>query len=99
MKVSIWFFILPFFWQSYYLSLLLSIHNADNIHIVLSAFYSKKKTGVTDASTSDERVARLINLNKELKPEEAVSQMKGISKERKFKEAVEAIIRLNVDPK
>jgi hypothetical protein len=62
-------------------------------------FYSKKKTGVTDASTSDERVARLINLNKELKPEEAVSQMKGISKERKFKEAVEAIIRLNVDPK
>ena len=54
---------------------------------------------MTDASTTDERVARLINLNKELKPEEAVSQMKGISKERKFKEAVEAIIRLNVDPK
>lgn len=41
----------------------------------------------------------MFNFNQELKCKEAIHQVKEISKERKFKESVEAIIRLNVDPR
>ncbi len=40
-----------------------------------------------------------FNFNQELNCKEAIHQVKEISKERKFKESVEAIIRLNVDPR
>ena len=62
---------------------------------MLSAFYSKKKV----SEGTDEVPGIIMNLSQEYEPKEAVKVMKEISKERKFKESVEAIIRLNVDPK
>lgn len=49
--------------------------------------------------SQQESAAIMFNFNKELNCKEAIHQVKEISKERKFKESVEAIIRLNVDPK
>ncbi len=41
----------------------------------------------------------LFDPRKELKPKEAISMMKEISRKRNFKESVEVIVRLGVDPK
>jgi large subunit ribosomal protein L1 len=41
----------------------------------------------------------MFDFNKELSCKEAILKIKEVSKERKFKESVEAIIRLNVDPR
>jgi len=60
---------------------------------VLSVFYSKKPTDQAQAAAS------IINYAKEMPCKEAISKVKEVSKERKFKESVEAIIRLNVDPR
>ena len=38
-------------------------------------------------------------MKKEYDPKEAIAIMKDISKERKFKESIEVIVRLAVDPK
>ena len=62
---------------------------------MLSAFYTKKKLG----EGTEEIPGIIMNLSQEFYPKEAVKMMKEISKERKFKESVEAIIRLSVDPK
>lgn len=43
--------------------------------------------------------AQIFNFNKELSCKEAIQKIKEISKERSFKESVEVIIRLNVDPR
>ena len=43
--------------------------------------------------------ASVFNFNKEVPCKEAITKVKEISKERKFNESVEAIIRLNVDPR
>ena len=41
----------------------------------------------------------MFNYNEELPAKQAIQKVKEISKERKFKESIEAIIRLNVDPR
>jgi ribosomal protein L1 len=64
----------------------------------LSVFYQKKSSSKVGDS-QQEGAAVVFNFNQELKCKEAIHQVKEISKERKFKESVEAIIRLNVDPK
>lgn len=66
--------------------------------LVLSVFY-QKKSSTKAAGGEQEAAAVLFNFNQELKCKEAIHQVKEISKERKFKESVEAIIRLNVDPR
>ena len=69
-----------------------------NKNDVLSVFYQKKSS--TKAGTDQEvSAASMFNFNQELAAKEAIRQVKEISKERKFKESVEAIIRLNVDPR
>ena len=60
---------------------------------MLSVFYSKKPTDQAQAA------ANIFNYTKETPCKEAISKLKEVSKERKFKESVEAIIRLNVDPR
>lgn len=69
--------------------------------LVLSVFYQKKSsTKAAGAGDSQQEAAAvLFNFKQELKCKEAIHQVKEISKERKFKESVEAIIRLNVDPR
>lgn len=69
-----------------------------NKNEVLSVFYQKKSSTKLGAD-QQEGAATVFNFNKALPCKEAISQVKEISKERKFKESVEAIIRLNVDPK
>lgn len=65
--------------------------------LVLSVFYQKK---TSSKQTGEQEVAtQLFNFNTELKCKEAIEKIKEVSKERKFKESVEAIIRLSVDPK
>jgi ribosomal protein L1 len=44
-------------------------------------------------------VQAAVKVNEVLPPKEALQKMKEASKERKFKESVEAIVRLAVDPK
>ncbi|CDW76960.1 50s ribosomal protein l1 [Stylonychia lemnae] len=76
-----------------------------NKNEILAQFYQKKATPLAQANEAAETgvpssiSAGIINLKKELTPKEALQQVKTISKERKFKESVEAIIRLAVDPK
>jgi large subunit ribosomal protein L1 len=41
----------------------------------------------------------MFNFNEIIPCKDAISKIKEVSKERKFKESVEAIIRLNVDPR
>ena len=70
--------------------------------LVLSVFYSKKATGATPAGGAEEaqiQAAQIFNFNKVISCKEAIQKVKEVSKERKFKESVEAIIRLNVDPR
>jgi large subunit ribosomal protein L1 len=62
---------------------------------VLSVFYTKK----VDPKTAEAAAVQQFDVNKELPCKEAIQRVKEISKERKFKESVEAIIRLNVDPR
>jgi ribosomal protein L1 len=62
-------------------------------------FYSKKTTasqGVTEAQAA---AAQVFNFNDVIAAKEVIQKVKEISKERKFPESVEAIIRLNVDPR
>lgn len=65
----------------------------------MSVFYQKKSSSKVGDSQQEGAAAVVFNFNQELKCKEAIHQVKEISKERKFKESVEAIIRLNVDPK
>ena len=65
----------------------------------MSVFYSKKTTasqGVTEAQAA---AAQVFNFNEVIAAKDAIQKVKEISKERKFPESVEAIIRLNVDPR
>lgn len=64
--------------------------------IVLSVFYSKK---VTQSNDQQALAASAFDFNKALTCKEAIQKIKEVSKERKFKESVEAVIRLNVDPR
>ena len=59
----------------------------------MSAFYSKK------SSVTGEKSLQVLNLNKKFKATEAIEKIKEVSKQRPFKESVETVIRLNVDPK
>ena len=68
-------------------------------HIVLSVFYSKKTTATQGITETQAAAAQIINSNQLLPCKEAISKIKEISKERKFKESIEAIVRLNVDPR
>lgn len=46
-----------------------------------------------------EQVAKFLSKSSELKPVEAIKKVKEESKARNFKESMELIVRLNVDPK
>lgn len=70
----------------------------------MSVFYSKKGQQVTGtaAPTGDQanvQAAQVFDFKKELSCKDAIQRIKELSKERKFKESVEAIIRLSVDPR
>jgi large subunit ribosomal protein L1 len=67
--------------------------------IVLSVFYSKKTTSSQGGTETQAAAAQMFNFNQELPCKEAIQKVKEISKERKFNESVEAIVRLNVDPR
>jgi large subunit ribosomal protein L1 len=61
-------------------------------------------TGTAAAPTGEQGIqaaaaAQIFDFKQELNCKEAIQRIKEISKERKFKESVEAIIRLNVDPR
>jgi large subunit ribosomal protein L1 len=47
----------------------------------------------------EEQTTQMINLSQEFKPIEAIQKAKEIARERKFKESVDVVFRLNVDPK
>ena len=69
----------------------------------MSVFYSKKGQTGAAAPTSDQTIqaaaSQIFDYKQELNCKEAIQRIKENSKERKFKESVEAIIRLNVDPR
>ena len=67
--------------------------------VVLSVFYSKKTTAGAGGTETQAAAAQMFNFNQELQCKEAIAKVKEISKERKFQESVEAIVRLNVDPR
>ena len=71
------------------------------IPIVLSVFYSKKGAAgpVADNTTATAAALTVVDFKKEFTAKDAILTVKEVSKERKFKESVEAIIRLNVDPR
>lgn len=69
----------------------------------MSVFYSKKGQATGTAPTADQGLqaaaAQIFDYKQELTCKDAIQRIKEASKERKFKESVEAIIRLNVDPR
>lgn len=65
----------------------------------MGVFYSKKTTAQAGATETEAAVAQIFNYNEVIDCKEAIKKIKEVSKERKFKESVEAIIRLNVDPR
>ena len=72
----------------------------------MSAFYQKKATtqaSVEGEESKEETVAAInpmiINMGESLAPKDALLRMKEVSKQRNFKESVEAIFRLAVDPR
>ena len=69
--------------------------------IVLSVFYQKKSNipGTAGADDQIAQAANSFNFNEVYKCKEAIQKVKEVSKERKFAESVEAVIRLNVDPR
>ena len=66
---------------------------------MLSVFYSKKTTASQGITVAQAVAAQIFNFNDVIAAKEAIQKVKEISKERKFPESVEAIIRLNVDPR
>ena len=68
-------------------------------HIVLSVFYSKKTTATQGITETQAAAAQILNSNQAFACKEAILNLKEVSKERKFKESIEAIVRLNVDPR
>lgn len=64
----------------------------------MSVFYQKQGAANT-AAAEQAATAQVFNLKEVLPCKEAISKIKEISKERQFKESVEAIIRLSVDPR
>ena len=66
----------------------------------MSVFYSKKTSSAGAAGAEVQAAAaQVFNFNQPLPYKEAILKVKELSKEREFKESVEAIIRLNVDPR
>jgi large subunit ribosomal protein L1 len=63
----------------------------------LSIFYSKN--GAPTAAAEQQAAAQVFNFKEELPAKTAITRVKEVSKERGFKESVEAIIRLSVDPR
>ena len=59
--------------------------------------YKKKGSAIT-ATEDDGSVASLLKLDEEVTLSNIFDKMKTGSKERKFSEAVEIILKLNVDP-
>ena len=59
-------------------------------------FYSKKALNPMDMDNL--KAPGVKNESAELSPEQAFEKVKSLSKERNFKESVDAIIKLNVDP-
>ena len=70
------------------------------LFIVMQAFSSKKKVGMHLSGQGEDGadLASVLNLNKDFTLQDVFSSAKEASKERKFREAIEVVLRLNVDP-
>ena len=58
-------------------------------------FYTKK---IQDEMGNEKETTEIMNLSKEYKTTEIFNRLMEVSKKRKFKESVEVIVKLNVDP-
>jgi len=66
----------------------------------MQAFNSKKKVNMQLSGSGEDGgdLSTVLNLNKDFTLKDVFTTAKEASKERKFREAVEIVLRLNVDP-
>ena len=63
--------------------------------VALQMFYTKK---IQDEMGNEKETTEIMNLSKEYKTTDIFNRLMEVSKKRKFKESVEVIVKLNVDP-